>query len=101
MEDKWTMLIGPFTAMTASVWLATEFLGKITKKWGFERELLAVVLGVVAGLLAKGQGWIDLGNGPWSWVAAIFLGLIATGLAGVGHDKLVQPVNRSLSKGGS
>lgn len=90
-------LLVEFGVLVGSVWIATEGLGVVTKRIGLDRALLNVILGTAAGPIAYGVGWVNTGEGVSGWIASIFLGLIASGISAVGHDKLVKPVTSTMA----
>lgn len=88
-------------ALVGAVWLSSAFFGTVLSKLTgrvIEKDVVAFFLGPLGAVVAHGLGWLPLAEGAWGWMASVFFGLIATGLAGLGHDKLVKPAKKLAGK---
>lgn len=75
--------------LVASVWAATEIIGRIV---GVDKARLALGTGPAFTVAAQYLGWVDVGDGVQGYVAAALLGLLAiTPLAGLANDKVAKP----------
>jgi len=96
-------ILAALAALVGAVWLSSAFFAAVLTKMTpktveIEKDVVAFFLGPLAALVAHGLGWLPLAEGAWGWAASIVFGLIATGLAGLGHDKLVKPAKKLAGK---
>ena len=95
--DQLDNILAALVALVVAVWLSSAFFGTVLSKLTkhvVEKDVVAFFLGPLGAVVAHGLGWLPLAEGAWGWIAAAFFGLIATGLAGLGHDKLVKPAKK-------
>ena len=100
MDNLSTLLIG-YGGLIGAIWAATEFLPRaIPPLRRLTKELLAILIGIAAGPVGYLVNLVPVPEvtGWKAYVAAAFIGLAGTILAGAGHDYLVKPV---VGKGGT
>ena len=106
MEDNALLA---FSAMAGVLWAAVEGLAnsfnKIMAAFGkavtIPKDLFALILGPVMGIVWYTQGYIPLGDmaAAWAYLTSALYGLLGMFVATLFNDKAVKPLTSTLGKG--
>lgn len=91
--NEFVAYLAVFTIIAASLWAAIHGLQKLTPIGDRWTALIVGVLGIFAGCVAQGCGWVQAPtHGAWAWVSAGLFGLFGALAAAGGTDlNIIKP----------